>query len=272
MYVRLPLLVFYSAVFALVLLGNGYSVLAGDDHAQASGLRGFNWYSEDKAKKTEKLNGEADSNSTSERQFVNDELPEYEKNIRDLKDRYEQAHRRALDNPTYENILAEMRLEKQIMDKSEHYGKRRVAVAMMNSEFNDMASHSNILHRRVQDQLEAREDSKNLRELAKDWGLIVQVDDDCMHCHTFAPIILDFAKEYGFELLAASNSGEDFEGIEGVIDRGQMVAFNPGRDTPILYLVKSDGSEVIPIARGIHAAEQIVSNIKMIDRDIRKLF
>lgn len=268
MYVRLPLLLFYPALLALVFTNNSGLVFAEDYQTQASGLRGYNWYSEDKAKKLKSK--EADS--TSKDQSEEEDLPDYEKNIRDLKEKYEQAHRRALDNPTYDNILAEMRLEKQIMDKSEYYGKRRVTVALMNREFNDMASHSNVLHRRVQDQLEAREDSKNLRALAKDWGLIVQVADECMHCHTFAPIILEFAKEYGFELLAASNSGEDFEGIEGVIDKGQMVAFNPGRDTPVLYLVKSDGSEVIPIARGIHAAEQIVSNIKMIDRDIRKLF
>lgn len=100
----------------------------------------------------------------------------------------------------------------------------------------------------------------------------MQVADECSHSHTFAPIVLDFAREYGFELLAASSHGRDFGGIEGVIDKGQMIAFNPGRDTPVLYLIKSDGSEVIPIARGIQATEQIIANINTIDMHIRKLF
>ena len=165
-----------------------------------------------------------------------------------------------------------MKIEKEMMDKSNHYGKRRVAVAMMNAEFTNMEGHSNVLHRKVQEQVEEREDAKKLRALSQDWGLILQVAEECPHCHTFAPIVAGFAREHGFELLAASKEGADFASIEGVRDRGQMVVFNPGRETPVLYLLKSDGKEVIPVARGVHATEQIIANIKMIDQQVRKLF
>lgn len=231
-------------------------------------LNGFNWYGvqeqEVKKQDNEQKEKEPANHSAS--------LPEYERNIRNLQQKLQQAHRRALDNPTHENILTEMMIEKEMMDKSNHYGKRRVAVAMMHSEFTDMAGHSNVLHRKVNDQIEAGEDAKKLRALSQDWGLILQVADDCPHCHTFAPIVSGFAKEHGFELLAASKDGSNFVGIEGVRDRGQMVVFNPGRETPVLYLVKSDGKEVIPVARGINATEQIIANIKMIDQHVRKLF
>ena len=78
-----------------------------------------------------------------------------------------------------------------------------------------MDHHSNVLHRSVQEEVENKEMSAKLTKLAKDWGLVVQVQKDCAHCHAFAPIVKKFANEYGFQLLAASASGEDFENIEG---------------------------------------------------------
>ena len=69
-----------------------------------------------------------------------------------------------------------------------------------------------------------------------------------------------------------NEDGDDFEQIKGVKDRGEMVMFNPNKVAPILYLVKSDGKEVIPISRGIHSEDEIIIQIKRIDKHLRRLF
>lgn len=236
-----------------------------------SRLKGFNWYGKPEISKKE----EAEAKKVEQEAKLNTrevELPDYEKNIRDLKRRHEEAHRRALDNPTHENILVELYLEKEMMNKSKLYGERRAAVAMLDAKFTDMNNHSNVLHRSVQEQKEEAEDSKKLKALSKDWGLILQVSEECPHCHIFAPIVLEFAKAHGFQLLAASKAGQDFQGIEGVADLGQMLVFNPERATPVLFLVKSDGKEVWPIARGVNSADDIIKRIKQVDKHFRRLF
>jgi hypothetical protein len=83
---------------------------------------------------------------------------------------------------------------------------------------------------------------------------------------------LEFARKYGFQLLAANKKGEDFKGIKGITDNGEMLIFNPTRETPLLYLIKSNGREVFPISRGINSADQILINIKNIDKHIKRLF
>lgn len=231
--------------------------------------QGFNWYNEQieqEKKQKEEVQTKPSPNKDSE------ELPEYEKNIRSLQKKHEAAHRRALDNPTQENLLAELYFEKEMMRKSRIYGEKRVVVAMLDSKFTNMQRHSNVLHRSVQEQVDSAKTRKNLKSLSKDWGLILQVSEDCPHCHVFAPIILEFAKEYDLQLLAATKDGSDFKGIEGVLDSGQMVVFNPTRETPILFLVKGDGKEVWPISRGINSSDQIIQRIKNIDKHIRRLF
>lgn len=233
---------------------------------RSNNLEGFNWYNE------KDLELEKEDNVKSEVPSQKEELPEYEKNIRSLQARHKAAHRRALDNPTKDNLLEELRLEKEMMNKSKIYAERRVAVAAISPEYIDMKSHSNVLHRSVQERVEKKEMDAKLNKLSQRWGLILQIQDDCLHCHTFAPIVLEFANKYGFELLAASASGNEFKGISGVVDSGEMVMFNPKRETPILYLVKMDGKEVFPISRGINSEMQIILNIEMIDKQLRKLF
>ena len=238
---------------------------------RAKSLEGFNWYSEKQVMQKEKEIKKPAAESTKTEQKAK-ELPEYEKNIRDLQDRHEKAHRQALDNPTNENLLTELYLEKEMMNKSRLYSERRVAVAMLDSKFTNMKEHSNVLHRSIQEQVDSQDMLKKLSKLSKDWGLILQVQDGCAHCHGFAPIVLEFANNYGFQLLAASKDGDDFEQIKGVKDRGEMVMFNPNKVAPILYLVKSDGKEVIPISRGIHSEDEIIIQIKRIDKHLRRLF
>lgn len=233
-------------------------------------LQGFNWYSEKKHK--DKKVDKKDKELKQEASIDEEELPQYEKNIRRLQARLNKAHRQALDDPTVENLLAELRVEREMMRKSQIYGERRVAVALMDDELNNMKKHSNVLHRSVQEDVENDENFEKLYKLSEEWGLILQVQRGCRHCHVFAPIVLEFAEKYGFELLAATNDGEDFEFIEGVEDKGEMNVFNPNREAPILYLVKSDGREVFPISRGINSEEQIIINIMTIDKHIRKLF
>ena len=238
--------------------------------AQTNILEGFNWYNEKPIIKKEKKKDLKEEVKSTKQE--SQDLPQYEKNIRSLQKRYEQAHRRALDQPTQENLLAEMRLEKEMMRKSQKYGERRVAVAILDSEFSNIKDHSNVLHRRVQDQIDEKDNFKKLSKLSKNWGIVLQVSEDCPHCHAFAPIVLEFAKKYGFQLLASNKTGQDFKGIEGIQDNGEMLVFNPSRETPMLYLIKGDGKEVLPISRGINSADQIIININNIDKHIQRLF
>jgi hypothetical protein len=136
-------------------------------------LQGFNWYNEKPEQKNEKV--ENTPKQATAQTVPAEELPVYEKNIRSLQERHKKAHRQALDNPTTENILTEMYLEKEMMQKSQLYGERRVALAMMSNEFTDMKAHSNVLHKRVQEEIEDKEIHQKLSKLSQEWGLILQV-------------------------------------------------------------------------------------------------
>lgn len=258
-------------IFSLILFAN--TAFCQVEFSNTRKLEGFNWYSEKQMQEQKKKEeeGEANREKLPDNMKQQKEMPSYEQNIKRLKEDHKQAHMKALDDPTKENLLAEIRLEKEMMRKSKLYGERRVIAEMLASEFDSVDSPNN-LHRKVQEEEEDKDIAEKLNILNKDWGLVLEIDKNCTYCKTFAPIAENFAKKHGFQLIAASKDGEEFMGISGVERGDTLLALNPKKMTPVLYLLKSDGKEIIPISKGINNELKIISNLKAIDQHVRRLF
>ncbi|AFC74910.1 F plasmid transfer operon family protein [Rickettsia parkeri str. Tate's Hell] len=129
----------------------------------------------------------------------------------------------------------------------------------------------NSLHKKLYEVRQEEENSQKLRLLAKDWGLILQVNQGCNYCQTFTPIVLEFANKYKFQLLFVSNDGENFEHIKTTRDTGLLSRLNPTNLVPVLYLVDSSGKQIYPVARGIINEDKIAKNILLIVQHYNRL-
>ncbi|WP_371222178.1 conjugal transfer protein TraF [Orientia tsutsugamushi] len=179
--------------------------------------------------------------------------------IEELKEQFNRAQRIALDNPTLENVITEQRLQKQIMEKAHKFATMWQLATLLDYQLINAHEPSNSLHRKLyQEKSEQKNDSK-LKNIAKNWGLILQVKEDCLLCKAFMPIVHGFANKYAFQLLAVSKNNE------------LLNKLNPKHVVPVLYLVASDGKKIYAVARGIISEDKIIDNILAIDRYYHKL-
>ncbi|MDJ1257666.1 MAG: conjugal transfer protein TraF [Candidatus Midichloria sp.] len=116
------------------------------------------------------------------------------------------------------------------------------------------------MHKKLYEVKQEEENSTKLRLLAKDWGLILQINQGCNYCHVFAPIAREFASKYGFQLLFVSNDGADFADLKCTKDIGLLSTLNPENLVPVLYLVDSSGVQIYPVIRGIISIDKIAEN------------
>ena len=120
-----------------------------------------------------------------------------------------------------------------------------------------------------------QENDYKLKKLAKNWGLILQIDNLCSYCQVFAPIVKQFANKYGFQLIFVSNSETNsktrLQGISIIKDTGLLKTLNPENIVPVLYLVESSGKQIYPITRNIINEDKIIENIMAIDSHYQKL-
>jgi conjugal transfer pilus assembly protein TraF len=232
--------------------------------------QGFLWYNERLQKEKTKKDDQALAKNENKQQK---EIADWDRRIEDLKERFNVAERRAIDNPTIGNVIVAQRLQKEIMDKSEQFANMWQLAVLLDHELSNNEEHSNILHRKISEQTKKQKNDDKLKNIARSWGLILQFDNDCPHCHAFAPIVREFAETFGFQVLAVSIGGNDFAGIAGIRDTGFIASsgLNPNREVPVLYLMSSNGALIYPIARGINNVGQIAANILAIDQNYRKL-
>ncbi|SPM46064.1 conjugal transfer protein [Orientia tsutsugamushi] len=179
--------------------------------------------------------------------------------IEELKEQFNRAQRIALDNPTLENVITAQRLQKQIMEKAHKFATMWQLATLLDYQLINANEPSNSLHRKLYQEKSEQENDSKLKNIAKNWGLILQVKQDCLLCKAFIPIVQSFANKYAFQLLAVSKNNE------------LLNKLNPKHIVPVLYLVASDGKKIYAVARGIISEDKIIDNILAIDRYYHKL-
>ncbi|SPP24252.1 conjugal transfer protein [Orientia tsutsugamushi] len=128
--------------------------------------------------------------------------------IEELKEQFNRAQRIALDNPTLENVIAAQRLQKQIMEKAHKFATMWQLATLLDYQLINAHEPSNSLHRKLYQEKSEQENDSKLKNIAKNWGLILQVKEDCLLCKAFMPIVQGFANKYAFQLLAVSKNNE----------------------------------------------------------------
>ncbi|WP_045915556.1 conjugal transfer protein TraF [Orientia tsutsugamushi] len=179
--------------------------------------------------------------------------------IEELKEQFNRAQRIALDNPTLENVIAAQRLQKQIMEKAHKFATMWQLATLLDYQLINAHEPANSLHRKLYQEKSEQENDSKLKNIAKNWGLILQVKEDCLLCKAFMPIVQGFANKYAFQLLAVSKNNE------------LLNKLNPKHVVPVLYLVASDGKKIYSVARSIISEDKIIDNILAIDRYYHKL-
>ncbi|EER22295.1 MULTISPECIES: conjugal transfer protein TraF [spotted fever group] len=228
--------------------------------------KGFLWYNEQLVQKIKE-------SQYSDLKLLLKESPEpHDRRIESLKQKFNRAQRKALDNPTLENVIKAQRLQKQIMEKSQKFATMWQLASLMDYQLTNSFEPANSLHKRLYQEKLEQNSSQRLRDLSKNFGLIFQVSNQCSYCHAFLPIVQQFTAKYGFQLLLVSSDGANFQNIKTSKDTGLLQRLNPKQIVPVLYLVESSGNRIYPIARGIISEDKMIENILAIDQNYQKLY
>nr|WP_305808580.1 conjugal transfer protein TraF [Rickettsia endosymbiont of Ixodes scapularis] len=176
---------------------------------------GFLWYNEE----IDKTNNKKPNRQIQKKKDLNNgKISELTPRLDRLKKNFDIALKVAIDNPNYENVTNAQRLQNEIFVKSQEFAKIWQLVSLLDPSLSTQDMPSNVLQKRIYDEEKKITDQQQLRDISKNWGLIVQVSFNCKYCKTFAPIVKDFAEQHNFQVIAASSSGNSFEGIGGIKD------------------------------------------------------
>lgn len=218
-----------------------------DEHAI-----GWHWYHEKKAEEKNKI-----------------EDPVAHMNA--LKKAVTYALDRAILEPTEENVKAYMQLQTVVSDQASAFSQMWQKVLWQAPELDYTLTHPvNSVGRAVDIGLQGEAEKAAIQKLARESGLFFFYRSSCPYCQRFAPIVRNFALQYGLTIIPITTDGKMLpEFPNSKIDQGQAARFNVTYE-PALFAVNPHTSQAYPISYGLVSEQELRTRILSIARDFKE--
>ena len=186
-----------------------------------------------------------------------------------MQKRLDELKRVAVMNPTDANLLAYMRYQRMVMNKSEVFADRwqRLVWAVPELDYGLTGRPTNSIAIAAFDEQREERQAQAVRALSATHGLIFIFRSDCPYCHRFAPILKRFEQEYGMLVFPVSLDGGGLpEYPNPQADNGIAAKLNASV-VPALYLTAPSKREIRPVGFGVMALSDLIERIAALAQD-----
>jgi conjugal transfer pilus assembly protein TraF len=186
-----------------------------------------------------------------------------------MQERLETLKRVAVMNPTDDNLMAYMRFQRMVMDRSQVFADRwqRLVWREPSLDYASDGRPTNTVAIAAFDERQSERDTAAVRQLATTHGLVFVFRSDCPFCHRFAPILKRFAQQHGLAVLAVSLDGGTLsEYPDARPDNGIAARLN-ARAVPALYLTQPSRREFRPVGFGMMSDTDLLERIASLARE-----
>ena len=181
----------------------------------------------------------------------------------------DELKRVAVMNPTDANLLAYMRYQRMVMNKSEVFAEhwQRLVWAVPELDYGLTGRPTNSMAIAAFDEQREERQAQAVRALSATHGLIFIFRSDCPYCHRFAPILKRFEQEYGMLVFPVSLDGGGLpEYPNPQADNGIAARLNASV-VPALYLTAPSKREIRPVGFGVMALSDLIERIAALAQD-----
>lgn len=182
--------------------------------------------------------------------------------LREKGKKMEEAMATAMLNPTRENYLEYMRQMNAIQEQSMQFANGFSQVLWSAPEYDrNIQSPSSPQAQFVAEQQASERKAANLVEISKKNGLIFFFRSDCPFCHKFAPILVDIAKDFGFDIVPVSLDGGGLPEFPNPKVNNELGRKLKVQSVPAVYLVDPKNNMVSAVSYGFNSRIAVMDKI-----------
>jgi conjugal transfer pilus assembly protein TraF len=155
-----------------------------------------------------------------------------------------------LARPSPENVKAYRDKEKQMWDQAETLHDAWDMANLLYPEQRDLINNPVNVHGvKAKRAMQEEENTQKIKELAKDFDLVLFFSDSCKYCALLSPVLKSFGEQYGFRIDAVSSNNVKHEYFKTanapqLIERLGVTAF------PTVIAVSHDSKTAFELIRG----------------------
>ena len=186
-----------------------------------------------------------------------------------MQKRLDDLKRVAVMNPTETNLLAYMRYQRMVMNKSEVFAEhwQRLVWTVPELDYGLTGRPTNSMAIAAFDEQRDERQAQAVRALSATHGLLFIFRSDCPYCHRLAPILKRFEQEFGMVVFPVSLDGGGLpESPKPQLDNGIASRLNASI-VPALYLTAPSKREIRPVGFGLMALSDLIERIAALAQD-----
>jgi conjugal transfer pilus assembly protein TraF len=188
--------------------------------------------------------------------------------VEDIRKKGEELFNRAVLDPTPENVLAYMRFQKLILDRSKHFAEVWRTVLWENPELDETvknpASTLGIQLAGEERKKSIREVIGKIREIGK---LVFFFTSTCPYCKEEGRLLKVFSENYGLGVMAVSLDGGGLEEWKDyVLDNGQARNLGVSEVPTLFLLIPPD--KVIRIGTGLLTYDELERRLYIVGKEV----
>ena len=184
--------------------------------------------------------------------------------IEEMRQALEEARAEAILDPSTENVAAYLHLQQAALQRAATFSDafRRTVWASPALDYT-LTRPVGALAKRLWSDERRKERDAALSNLSERYGLIYLGHEGCAGCRVFGPLLRAFSSRHGLDVLAVSMSGGPLEGWpDAVPDAGRAARLGlAGVPLPAVVLFDSESREVLPVAFGVVAEDQLAERL-----------
>ncbi len=184
--------------------------------------------------------------------------------------RLEELKRMAVMNPTDAHLLAYMRYQRMVMDKSQTFAERwqRLLWQAPELDYALQGRPTNAMAIQVFDEQQRQEDVRTVEQLARQHALLFLFRGDCPFCHRFAPILKRFGQTHGITIFAVSLDGGALPDFPDARPDNGIAARLATRSVPALFLSQPGRREIRPVGYGLMSDTELLQRVAAVGREV----
>lgn len=171
--------------------------------------------------------------------------------------------------PSYKNLQAYQNMQQDLMQRSQNFSQTWMQVVYQNPQLDHtLRSPVNQKSRHIYLDQEKQTIKEMISRLKDQYGLFFFFDSGCKYCYQFAPIVQQFAKNYGWKVIGVSVDGKSIPGFtEFVRDNGLAAKWHV-TVLPSLFAVNPTTGDRLPVAHGLTSLDEIEVRIMVLFKNI----
>ena len=188
----------------------------------------------------------------------------YTKKVKQWRLRLDEARAKAILEPTMQNIIVYLTLQKQTLDQATSFAKGTQKALVEEPKLDYTLKHpQGKLAKQVWYDSQNKDMERTVKHLAgKRFGIFFFYRSSCPYCHMYAPILKAYSMRYGLHTVAISLDGGALPSFPHfVVDQGQFRRWHLKSIVPATVLFDSKTKKITPIGYGVLTQEDLSRRI-----------